>query len=93
MQNNGWYSESEENEYKESIRKEVMSTLIRSEKVPKPTVKNMFTDVYEELPPHLMEQYNSLIEHISKHKDKYPDNFETYDNNLWIENHEEKDVF
>ncbi len=40
------------------------------EKRGKPT--DMFTDVYDKLPPHLEKQKNELIEHLKLYKNEYP---------------------
>ena len=38
----------------------------------KPPIANLFTDVYEENPPNLVEQERSLGETIKKHPQDYP---------------------
>ena len=82
LQNHNWYDEKEENEYKEEVRKEIMAAVVKAEKILKPDVENLFTDVYKEMPDHLREQYNDLIEHVKLYKEHYPKNFEQNDNEI-----------
>jgi 2-oxoisovalerate dehydrogenase E1 component alpha subunit len=72
---NNWYNKQEEDNYREDVRKEIMSAILKAEKVLKPNVKNLFTDVYEEFPLHLKEQYEDLLKHVSNYKQHYPKNF------------------
>jgi 2-oxoisovalerate dehydrogenase E1 component alpha subunit len=53
MKNNGWWNESEEEAYVKSVRKQVLSQIALSEKKPKPDWREMFNDVYHDLPQHL----------------------------------------
>ncbi|XP_054164811.1 2-oxoisovalerate dehydrogenase subunit alpha, mitochondrial-like [Oppia nitens] len=76
LQLKGWYAEDEENQYKDDVRKEIMSALVKSEKVPKPSIRSLFTDVYscpdEQLPEHLDGQYQQLVGHLKAYKQHYP---------------------
>jgi 2-oxoisovalerate dehydrogenase E1 component alpha subunit len=67
-----WFSEEDEHRYKEEARKEMMAAVVRAEKVMKPSVESMFTDVYEELPDHLRDQYRELCEHVEAYREHYP---------------------
>ena len=42
-----------EKDWKASSRKQVMEAFAKAEKTPKPNWKEMFTDVYDDVPPHL----------------------------------------
>ncbi|CAG2122083.1 unnamed protein product, partial [Medioppia subpectinata] len=64
LEKRDWFSETEEDQYKQEVRKEVLAAVVRAEKVLKPSLKTMFTDVYEELPDHLAEQYRDLAAHV-----------------------------
>lgn len=68
----GWFNEAEENEFVKSIRKSVLKQISLSEKKPKPNWKEMFTDVYRNLPEHLNDQIKELEQHIKTHQTFYP---------------------
>lgn len=72
MMKKGWFDEEAENEYVKSIRKQIMAQNQLSEKKPKPDWREMFTDVYDDVPDHLQKQMKDLEEHIKKYKDEYP---------------------
>lgn len=48
-----WWNEEEENSYVKSIRKQVLSQISLSEKIPKPDWREMFYDVYYNMPQNL----------------------------------------
>lgn len=54
MQKKGWWNEQDENDFVKSIRKQVLAQISTSEKKPKADWREMFNDVYEKLPKHLM---------------------------------------
>jgi 2-oxoisovalerate dehydrogenase E1 component alpha subunit len=39
----------------------------------KPPLSEMFTDIYEDTPPHLQQQAQEMQEHISRHENYYHD--------------------
>lgn len=49
----GWWNEDEETAYVQQIRKQVLSQISLSEKKPKPDWREMFNDVYYEMPQNL----------------------------------------
>lgn len=53
MINRGWWNEEEENANVAQIRKQVLSQISQSEKILKHNWREMFYDVYQELPQHL----------------------------------------
>lgn len=53
MLKKGWWSEEEETTYVKSIRKQILSQISLSEKKPKPDWREMFHDVYHDMPQHL----------------------------------------
>lgn len=53
MQKKGWWNEQEENEHIKSIRKQVLSQISISEKKLKADWRELFRDVYDEMPQHL----------------------------------------
>ena len=42
-----------------------------AEKRSKPPVEDLFTDVYHDVPSHLLEQKQALFEHIEKYPEHY----------------------
>merc|ERR1712146_424928 len=67
----GWYSEEQEQELRQQSRKQVLYALTAAEKEPKLGVAEMFEDVYDVLPPHLLEQKQEVEAHIARHPDAY----------------------
>lgn len=67
-----WWSESEEKELQERLRREVLETMKRAQKLPPPPLESLVTDVYDEVPPLLNAQFEKLKAHIRKYPDEYP---------------------
>ncbi|RBW48482.1 thiamine pyrophosphate-dependent dehydrogenase E1 component subunit alpha [Marinobacter sp. F3R11] len=67
-----WWSESEEKELQERLRREVLETMKRAQKRPPPPLDTLITDVYDEVPPALNAQFETLKAHIRKYPDEYP---------------------
>ncbi|XP_046985383.1 2-oxoisovalerate dehydrogenase subunit alpha, mitochondrial [Schistocerca americana] len=72
MVSKGIWSAEEENKLTADIKKEVLSAFARAEKLPKPNWKEMFSDVYSEMPEHLTKQMKMMEEHLKKYKSDYP---------------------
>ncbi|NVK24832.1 MAG: thiamine pyrophosphate-dependent dehydrogenase E1 component subunit alpha [Gammaproteobacteria bacterium] len=68
----GWLDESEDEAAKEQIRKQVLDALKAAEHVEKPELSELVTDVYDDIPNHLQQQYEALKQHILKYPDAYP---------------------
>ncbi|KAI8382452.1 thiamine diphosphate-binding protein [Blakeslea trispora] len=66
-----WWSQEEEDVYRKQIKKEVLTSLSAAEKRKKPAIKQLFTDVYDELTPNLVEQQKDLEELIKKYPEYY----------------------
>ncbi|MFB9885703.1 thiamine pyrophosphate-dependent dehydrogenase E1 component subunit alpha [Balneatrix alpica] len=77
----GWWDEEQETSRREQHRKAVMEAMKAAEKIPAPTLQDLFNDVYDQLPWNLQEQRAQLLEHIAK----YPD---AYKKTAWRLNHE-----
>jgi len=67
----GWWNENMENTMRDEERNNVLQALERGEKKEKPPLSGLFDDVYDSKPPHLIEQENSLLEHIAKYPSHY----------------------
>ncbi|XP_015585050.1 2-oxoisovalerate dehydrogenase subunit alpha, mitochondrial [Cephus cinctus] len=66
-----WNQEKESNLVK-STRKEVLTALEIAEIKLKPHWKDMFTDVYKEIPQHIKKQMEDMETHLEKYHDHYP---------------------
>ncbi|KAL0360305.1 UNVERIFIED_CONTAM: 2-oxoisovalerate dehydrogenase subunit alpha 2, mitochondrial [Sesamum radiatum] len=53
VQRNGWWTDEEETELRGSIRKQVMNAIQVADETEKPSLKALFTDVYDRLPSNL----------------------------------------
>ncbi|KAL2906791.1 2-oxoisovalerate dehydrogenase subunit alpha 1 mitochondrial [Bienertia sinuspersici] len=71
---NGWWNDQRESELRSSVRKQLMNAIQVAEKLEKPPVADLFTDVYDVVPPNLQEQERLLRETITKHQKDYPTN-------------------
>ncbi|MCH4562766.1 MULTISPECIES: thiamine pyrophosphate-dependent dehydrogenase E1 component subunit alpha [Halomonas] len=67
-----WWSEDEEKELQERLRREVLETMKRAEKRPPPPLDSLVTDVYADVTPALQRQLDHLKTHIRQYPDAYP---------------------
>ncbi|UYF98451.1 MULTISPECIES: thiamine pyrophosphate-dependent dehydrogenase E1 component subunit alpha [unclassified Halomonas] len=68
----GWWSDDEQSELEESLRREVLETLKRAEKRAAPPLDSLITDVYAEVTPELTRQLDGLKRHIRRYPEAYP---------------------
>ena len=54
-------------EQRKSEKKGVLAALPAAERREKPPIETLFTDVYKEMPLHLKEQEQELLEHLKKY--------------------------
>jgi 2-oxoisovalerate dehydrogenase E1 component alpha subunit len=66
-----WWSKEEEDHYRKDARKVIMKSFLTAEKRKKPSVDELFTDVYDELPPNLVEQRKELADLMKKYPKHY----------------------
>ncbi|KAH9491055.1 hypothetical protein DERF_015791 [Dermatophagoides farinae] len=66
------FNEQEEKEWRNKHRKEMINLIDRLEKLPKVPIREMFTDVYDQMPEYLHEQHQELMEHLQKYHQHYP---------------------
>ena len=71
LKKRGWYTDEQEEELRKESRQHVLSALSSAEKAPKLGVAEMFEDVYDVLPPHLLEQKAEVEAHIARHPEAY----------------------
>ncbi|XP_047050252.1 2-oxoisovalerate dehydrogenase subunit alpha 2, mitochondrial-like [Lolium rigidum] len=69
VQGNGWWCDAEETELRNSVRQEILQAVQVAERIPKRGLAELFTDVYDQVPPNLREQQRSLL---GKHPSDYP---------------------
>ncbi|WDE13714.1 thiamine pyrophosphate-dependent dehydrogenase E1 component subunit alpha [Thalassomonas haliotis] len=67
-----WWDEAQEETLFEGLREEVLAAVKVAEKIAKPELQEMVTDVYDTVPKHLQDQLDALAEHIKKYPDAYP---------------------
>ncbi|NXS42649.1 ODBA dehydrogenase, partial [Balaeniceps rex] len=72
MLNRGWWDEEEEKGWRKSSRKMVMEAFEQAERKPKPNPQLLFSDVYQEMPPHLRRQRAALEQHLQHYGEHYP---------------------
>lgn len=72
MENSNWWSEELEKDWKETSKRRVMEAFAAAEKLKKPNVGLMFSDVYDVMPPNLHEQFDELSKHVEQYKEHYP---------------------
>lgn len=62
LEKKGFWNESEEKRVQEETAREIDEAVAYAEKVPRPDIETLFTDVYAEMPWHLEEQLRELRE-------------------------------
>lgn len=67
-----WWSDEEEKQLQDSLRREVLDTMKRAQKRPPPDLDSLVSDVYDEVPPLLAEQLDKLKAHLRKYPEAYP---------------------
>ncbi|KAI8609543.1 branched chain ketoacid dehydrogenase E1, alpha polypeptide, isoform CRA_b [Chytriomyces sp. MP71] len=71
LEDQKWWSDEQEQALKKEVRAEVLSCFGEAEKLKKPAVSNLFTDVYDELPWNLQEQKEKLEDLMKKYPAHY----------------------
>nr|GEW94698.1 dehydrogenase, E1 component, Thiamine diphosphate-binding fold protein [Tanacetum cinerariifolium] len=74
IQGNSWWSLNEETELHIAVKKQVKNAIDAAEREEKTALRDMFTDVYEEVPLNLVDQERSLRETIHRHQNDFPTN-------------------
>lgn len=68
----GWLDLDAEKASLDALRQEILDALKVAEKVQKPGIEALISDVYDTPIPELQRQYDALKEHIRKYPDAYP---------------------
>ncbi len=69
---NEWWDEAREEQLTTQYREQVLAAVKVSEKIDKPPVEDLISDVYDKPTLQLTEQLTELKEHIKKYPDAYP---------------------
>lgn len=72
IERNGWWNEEDELEIRDRIKKEIIQSIQVAEKLEKPPLSELFTDVYDQPTKDLIEQEILLRETINRHPKDYP---------------------
>ncbi|KNA14227.1 hypothetical protein SOVF_109410 [Spinacia oleracea] len=75
IERNGWWNEEDELEIRKRIKKEMLQAIQVAERLEKPAVAELFTDVYDQPTKDLVEQEMLLRESIIKHPKDYPTDY------------------
>ncbi|XP_057795617.1 2-oxoisovalerate dehydrogenase subunit alpha 2, mitochondrial-like isoform X2 [Salvia miltiorrhiza] len=67
-----WWSDEEEAQLRGTLRKQVLKAIQIAEKIKKPCLEDLFSDVYEQVPSNLRQQEKSLRQTINKHPQDFP---------------------
>jgi 2-oxoisovalerate dehydrogenase E1 component alpha subunit len=71
MESRGIWDSEQEAALRTQSRQEVLASLSKAEKAKKPPAAELFTDVYDKMPTHLLEQQQALKEHLEAYKEQY----------------------
>ena len=69
---NEWLDENDDKAEEKKIRAEILVALKRAERIEKPTIDQIVTDVYSTTPAHLSQQLDELKKHMVKYPKAYP---------------------
>ena len=72
MMNNNWWDGTQENELTEQYREQILAAVKVAEKIDKPSIDSLITDVYDKPTEQLIRQLDELKNHIKKYPDAYP---------------------
>ncbi len=67
-----WWTESQDDALFAKLREEVLAAVKVAEKIAKPHIDTMISDVYDQASPQLEQQLSDLKEHIKKYPQAYP---------------------
>lgn len=67
-----WLTEEEDQSQRDKVRADILAAMKAAEKIAPPDFDTLFSDVYKDMPWHLAEQKEQLLDHILRHPDAYP---------------------
>lgn len=71
LEGKGWWDEEKETNLRQIERRNVLKAMNAAEQKPKPQIEDMFLDVYDIKPRHLVEQEKALGEHLKLYPKEY----------------------
>jgi len=71
LERKGWWDEAQEEAIQAKERADVLTALTTAEQKEKPSVDDLFQDVYDTPTPNLERQWSELQEHIAKYPEHY----------------------
>ena len=72
MEKKGWWDDAMDADWKKKTRVDVLKAFNRAETRKKPAIRELFTDVYDQLPKQLEDQQKEMLEMVAKYPDAYP---------------------
>ncbi|RAL48149.1 hypothetical protein DM860_005573 [Cuscuta australis] len=72
VEKEGWWNDEKESQLRRDMRKQVLEAIQEAEGMEKPSLSELFADVYDHLPPNLKEQERSLRDIVKRHPKDYP---------------------
>ncbi|XP_014488599.1 PREDICTED: 2-oxoisovalerate dehydrogenase subunit alpha, mitochondrial [Dinoponera quadriceps] len=72
LESRGLWCREREQDLVKSIRKQVLRDFAEAETKSKPHWRELFTDVYKEVPKHIRNQMDSMEKHLEEFKEHYP---------------------
>ena len=72
MERAGWWDDAAEAALVARERSAVLAAMQAAERKPRPQLRQLVTDVYKDVPPHIEEQYVELQRHMAKYPAEYP---------------------
>ncbi|CAH9101739.1 unnamed protein product [Cuscuta europaea] len=72
IQKKGWWNDEKETQLRQDTRVQVLQAIQEAERMEKPSLSNLFTDVYDHPPSNLKEQEKSLRDAVMRHPKDYP---------------------
>lgn len=72
LETKGWWNTESEAQLRDHARQEVLHAIQVAEKLEKPSLKDIFTDVYDVPPSNLRDQERSLRQTVGRHTKEYP---------------------
>ena len=67
-----WWDEARDSELYERLREEVLTAVKVAEKIDKPHIDTLISDVYDVPPPQLQKQLDAVKAHVNKYPNAYP---------------------
>lgn len=71
LESKDWWTQEDEREWRQEVKTALLKSFSAAEKRKKPALENLFTDVYEDMPPNLLAQKQELEELIKKYPEYY----------------------